>query len=401
MGPTSPKGGTSYSSALKQGNNLDNSLLRKDHAVVILIEDDIPNEEYMLSLIEYVPGNAVLFSSRMSNNRLCVYLDSKKTVDNLVSKHEEILVKNKHVKIRRLINPSRKLLISNVCPIIPNSVIEETLIQKVGLKLTSSIAFVKAGYSDSRLQHVFSFRRTVFFTTENEDEIDKIYIPDSLVIEYDNEEYRIFFSTDKNMQCFLCKKNGHAAKKCPNVASLETPEINTHTGKKRGATSSTDLENDEITNANQITPLQVTNPKNAKHQTTEIITRTNTVGTKPIPKKPKTTNSENSSYTEQDMDIIKRRMQIIRETKAFNLPLPEDKLLELLISVKNSTNKIGDTKRYTEDIQGLLQLIEDIKPNVSRYTKKSLTAYTKHLKKEIDQELSDSLSEDTDMNIDP
>ena len=99
-----------------------------------------------------------------------------------------INLKNQRVPAQKLINPTTKLIMSNVCPVIPDEKIEEVLTKKVGLKLCSAITELSAGFTNPLLKHCKSFRRAVYFSTPPAE----TNIPESLVLEYNNKEYRNF-----------------------------------------------------------------------------------------------------------------------------------------------------------------------------------------------------------------
>ncbi len=73
------------------------------------------------------------------------------------------------------------------------------------------------------------------------------------------------------------------------------------------------------------------------------------------------------------------------------LPLPEEQLIELLNSVKVNQDKIGLTKKVTNDLCSIVAIVQ---PNVSRYAKKSLTIYLKHLNHELECRIDEPTSED-------
>jgi len=83
------------------------------------------------------------------------------------------------------------------------------------------------------------------------------------------------------------------------------------------------------------------------------------------------------------MDKIKSRIKILKDTNKIALPLDEDNYVKLFSQIKNSSNKIEDTKKYTNDFKSLIELINEIKPKVNQRTKTSLASYIKHLKKGI------------------
>lgn len=80
----------------------------------------------------------------------------------------------------------------------------------------SNISFISAGITNQEFKRVMNFKRQVYINLNENDTL-----PDSLLITYANEIYRIFLSTDK-IRCFRCKRTGHIAEKC-----TENPMENT------------------------------------------------------------------------------------------------------------------------------------------------------------------------------
>lgn len=106
-----------------------------------------------------------------------------------------------------------------VCPSIPDYIIEDALVA-LGLKLMSPITPLAAGLKKPGYAHILSSRRQVFVANE---ENNPAQIPDHILIEYENTEYKIFLITDTT--CFTCKTKGHVANRCPN----KTKQTDTHT----------------------------------------------------------------------------------------------------------------------------------------------------------------------------
>ena len=183
--------GLSYSNAArKQTITSTFKFPKKEQAVVFPILEGINNEAYMEAITKFVPCSRIQFASRMSNGRMCMYFDSVDTVDRFLQDHTEVQIDEQVVSPRRLINPLKKLVLSNVCPIIPHDVIEKQLIEKTKIKLRSPMMFIKAGYSREDMTHILSFRRSILFDPEKEEDS----IPDSLMINYDGEDYRVFLT---------------------------------------------------------------------------------------------------------------------------------------------------------------------------------------------------------------
>jgi len=391
----------SFSSTVKKSEGNSDVFPKKCQAVVIPIIENVSNEDYLISISEFVSPSKVRFISRMSNNRLCVYLDSKETVDKFLENHSELTIKKKLVKIRRLINPVRRIVISNVCPIIPHSVIESELIDKIGLKLSSPVSFVKAGFSNSDFEHIYSFKRSVYYTIENDKEIDSVYIPESITIKYEDEEYRVFLSTEKNLMCFSCKKNGHLAKNCPS-SHIQTSNKRLRPSTGSDSTDAADHSTMELQRNLDLSTDYINESKNVdRNLEIEINAAKKSKGIKtyrPVPNMTKT-DTPDSAYSGEDLTIIKLGFKFLTENNTVKTSLKEDQFVNLLLTVRNSSDKIGETKKVTKDIPSLIKLIEDIKIQVGRYTRNSLISYVKHLKREIRTEEKDSNSSRLNVGI--
>ncbi|KAG5890487.1 hypothetical protein JTB14_013842 [Gonioctena quinquepunctata] len=136
-----------------------------------------------------------------------MYLSNKETVDNFTeNKNDSIIMNGKTVEARRYITPSERLVLSNVCPMIPNKIPTKEL-EKHVLKLLHPMAFLRTSPSVPEYSHIYSFRRQVFINLEPRS------IPDCLVVNFDDTSYRIFLPKD-NLICFSYKKQGHTAAHC-------------------------------------------------------------------------------------------------------------------------------------------------------------------------------------------
>lgn len=111
------------------------------------------------------------------------------------------------IPFRRLVNSTKTFIISNAHPIIPHEIITEHLLLE-NIKTLSPISFLKAGFQDE-LAHISSFRRQVYI---HPDDI-AANIPGSLIIKYDNTDFRIFL-TDDTLTCYICKQTGHTSNHC-------------------------------------------------------------------------------------------------------------------------------------------------------------------------------------------
>lgn len=187
-----------------------NSLIpKKDQAIVIDINVSLPHKDYVIAIGKLVQPSNILFASRISKERICIFLSSKTLVDNLIENHPSILIQEQHFKLRKLYNPNKRVILSNVYPNIPPDVIANEF-AKLNISLCSPITFLKAGIQVEDFTHILSFRRQTFIKHE-----DLSKIPTSILINYEDTNYRIFLSDD-SLNCFICQSQGHIASQCTN-----------------------------------------------------------------------------------------------------------------------------------------------------------------------------------------
>lgn len=183
---------------------------KKDQAIVLHAEENLKLFDYVKAIGDIIGAKNIIFASRISNNRICIYLSKTELVDLIVNSHSIISIGNKSFNIRRLISPTKRILISNISPCIPHDLAEIAL-KNLGLNLASPISFLKAGIPGDEYSHILSFRRQVFVFLP----YDNLELQTSTTIHFDNNDHRIFLSTDR-MECFICKETGHIAINCPN-----------------------------------------------------------------------------------------------------------------------------------------------------------------------------------------
>ena len=179
---------------------------KKEQAIVLNTINDIAQIEYIKALGKITSTKNITFASRISNNRFCVYFTNKHIVDELVKNYSFISINEHQISFRRLVNPAKRFIISNAHPIIPHEIINEHLLLE-GIKTLSQISFLKAGFHDE-LAHISSFRRQVYIHPD-----DTANVPGSMIIKYDNTDFRIFL-TDDTLTCYVCHQTGHTSPFC-------------------------------------------------------------------------------------------------------------------------------------------------------------------------------------------
>jgi len=183
---------------------------KKDQAIVFNSIEDVPQIEYIKAFSQLTSPTNITFASRISNNRFCIYLTNKNIVEQIISQQSYIVINNSKITFRRLINPPKRIILSNVQPIIPHDVIKNA-IANLSIKILSPITFMKAGFADNEYGHIGSFRRQLYI---NPDDNNKL--PSSILIEFEQTEYCIFLSDD-TVICYLCKQTGHTSNRCKNL----------------------------------------------------------------------------------------------------------------------------------------------------------------------------------------
>ncbi|CAI6362691.1 unnamed protein product [Macrosiphum euphorbiae] len=183
---------------------------KKDQAIVFNSIEDVPQIEYIKAFSQLTSPTNITFASRISNNRFCIYFTNKNIVEQIISQQSHIVINNSKITFRRLINPAKRIILSNVQPIIPHEAIKNA-IANFSIKILSPITFMKAGFTDNEYGHIGSFRRQLYI---NPDDNDKL--PSSILIEFEQTEYRIFLSDD-TVICYLCKQTGHTSNRCKNA----------------------------------------------------------------------------------------------------------------------------------------------------------------------------------------
>lgn len=124
-----------------------------------------------------------------------------------MAKTPVIVINGHEIQLRRLLNPAKRIVISNVCPSMPNIKILQDL-QSLDILPISQINYLKAGINIEGYEHIRSFRRRVYIKHED---IQKL--PGSLTLNHNQAQFKIFF-TDDTITCYTCHKTGHTSNTC-------------------------------------------------------------------------------------------------------------------------------------------------------------------------------------------
>lgn len=210
--------------------------ISKEQAIVLDSIEGVTIEEYLIAIGNIVQPKNILYISRISQKRVCLYLNSKELVDNVVDNNVKVKIRNYTAEIRRLFTNNKRILISNVHPFIPSSLIESELVKR-GITPASKITKIKATtVSSPGFSHVLSFRRQIYIKSDQ-----LPLLPESLKINFEDSFFWIYFTTDK-VVCFTCNAEGHLQKHCQNV-DVSKPE--------QSINNQTSMETRKITNNEQ------------------------------------------------------------------------------------------------------------------------------------------------------
>ena len=166
--------------------------------------ENVPIQSYINAFTTTVPANDVISASRISNGRIAVYLSTKEAVINAVQRGLEY--QGTLLELTPLIRPTTRLILSNVYPEIPNSVLVENL--SSFCKVVSDCKPIPLGFKDKKLNHIMSFRRHVQVLMK-----PNVTPPDHINFTFSGVNYRVFLSTE-SVRCFNCGEFGHISRAC-------------------------------------------------------------------------------------------------------------------------------------------------------------------------------------------
>lgn len=371
----------------------------KEQAIVLNSLDSLTLTDYLVAVGDIVEPRNILFASRMSNKRVCMYLASTEHVDKIVNNFTNIMIQGEEVSVRRLVTPSRRLLLSNVCPQLPQEFLERIL-RDMKLRLVSPITFLRAGSTRQEFGHVLSFRRQVYIQVDTE-----ISLPSSVVVKYQDTNYRIFMNFD-NMVCYRCKKPGHLARGCnenqvtdqnlPQDISPASPEDEAEKGtpnvsNKRSAPSTESGVAEQVEHQADEAAEGPSGENSGEKISSDAEFQVPKRGNRSV-KKLKRSESQDSQTPLEE---------VMLPTKSFfeTNPKPSltmDQVTDFISNVVNHPDPLSLARTYTENVEDLLKILTDLYPFLThRGTKSRITRAKKRIKRLLEDEL-DVSDMDTD-----
>lgn len=391
-----------YSNVIKTNND---NFPSRNLAIVVHNFENLTTKDYIQAISKIVGPKNIIFYSKISNKRICLYLSTKDLVEKVIQQHSTITIKDFQVEIRRLINPAKRLVISNVCPSIPHNIIEEEL-KRNHVKLVSPMSFLRLGIPDPEFSHIFSFRRHIFINENSEQPV-----PTSLEIEHENTKYRIFLTTDTT--CFSCRQIGHTANMCPNkpenlsqenqttntqieneivnqptenmivnqpVENVKSVENNPKNNPKRQAPSSSSIDENMI---ERVETIEDTEPESENSMSTQKSTKGKRKQKMKKHKRSESLESISSLEIRENLQPIKKLMQA---NKKYNVTY--EQLVDFMENVSGSADPLSIARDYTTNITGFISTLRDIHSKLKNATIKSrITRVSNKIKTQLTQEL--------------
>ncbi|OXU26951.1 hypothetical protein TSAR_000035 [Trichomalopsis sarcophagae] len=133
---------------------------KREQGLIVDCVEDLNLTDYACAIGNIVQLKNVLYASRISNNRICLYLSSKELVTDLTDKYQTVQIENKEVNIRSLVTKQKRIIFSNVSPGI-HIFVFENILEKLNVKRSSPVMTLRAAIAREGYSHVASFRQQV------------------------------------------------------------------------------------------------------------------------------------------------------------------------------------------------------------------------------------------------
>lgn len=180
---------------------------KKDQAIIIESAEGIKIIQYIEAIGNIIEPQNIIYASRLSKDRICMYLKSNEFVNKITENYDVITIDEINLTVRPLLLRATKYYLNKVCPSIPSSILHDT-IYELGINITSRIQREKMSYAENEYSHILSFRRTFYGIPQK-----NVSIPDFFSLTFENENNRIYI-TSEIKRCDTCHKIGHLSGVC-------------------------------------------------------------------------------------------------------------------------------------------------------------------------------------------
>ena len=139
--------------------------------------------EHAVAIAQLIGPQNILDIYKISQGRVCLYFISQDIADKLVNTYKKVNVNTHTLDIKPLPSQSKRVILSNVLPVIPNSAIENKLAEHT-IVPTSQMTRIRAGINEAGFTLILSFRRQMYL---NPDDVHKL--PEAIQIIQDDVTY--------------------------------------------------------------------------------------------------------------------------------------------------------------------------------------------------------------------
>lgn len=361
----------------------------KDQAIILPSMPEITVEEYIKGIASHVTPKNIVYAQKISNHRMCIFLNSKETVDQLLSNVNTITIHNIELPIRKLVTPAKKIIITGGSPVIPHIVIEKCLIEN-NIKIVSGVTFMRTNIKDPLFSHIQMFNRQFYANM-----IDEEKIPDTILVNYDDENYRLFLNI--NGTCYKCKQEGHIVKECPlNNRNMDQNDILVPTTLPLTITNDTPIINkplEKIINKKRA----ITASTSSQSEADAVVDRQTISTVKPQLEKERTKSKKIKTKTKPNTPIEEQMnpLESIMNESPDQYILTYDQLKTYISETKGSKNINEVTSKYTLQKNQVIDMLRKLYPELKqRNIKGRFTKIIKFLEERSDASSPTSSSDE-------
>ena len=131
----------------------------KELSVILDAVDGASIKDYTPEIAKIVNPANIRFVSSILQARVCFYFDNKTTADKLTDNSTKMKINCQELEIRPLVSKMKRIILSNVCPVIPHYVIIEELKNKCDIHAISQMTFICVGIIVPGLSYIQSYPR--------------------------------------------------------------------------------------------------------------------------------------------------------------------------------------------------------------------------------------------------
>lgn len=166
-------------------------------------DSTISMEQYLSAVGDIVGDLKMVFAGK-SNDHIKIYLINEAEVLKFYENNPQVVINDKPLTVRKLINNGHKIYLCNTKPGIPDSHLISELSKYT--KVLSPLKFVSLGVRNTRFSHLIGFKRAVMVEEVND-------LPASINVLFGDYLHKIFITIEK-AKCFRCQGEGHLVKNC-------------------------------------------------------------------------------------------------------------------------------------------------------------------------------------------